>query len=83
MAIFNESSHSKLQNENQIKYGERLLPQVIDTWGAEDPDYIVGMMAKSNFNSVPLDFINLSVGQLANAVNYTSRWLDETLGTKP
>ncbi|TVY94169.1 Non-canonical non-ribosomal peptide synthetase [Lachnellula willkommii] len=70
------------ENGNQIKHGQRLLPQVIDAWATEDPDYIVGMMAKSNSNSIPLDFINLSVSQLANAVNYTSYWLDETLGVK-
>ncbi|TVY15970.1 Non-canonical non-ribosomal peptide synthetase FUB8 [Lachnellula arida] len=70
------------ENGNQIKHGQRLLPQVIDAWATEDPDYIVGMMAKSNSNSIPLDFINFSVSQLANAVNYTSYWLDETLGVK-
>ena len=82
MAITNGNSHSQLRDGNQIKHGERLLSQVIDTWAAEDPDYIVGMMAKSNSNSVPLDFINLSLSQLANAVNYTSHWLDKTLDTK-
>ncbi|TVY41165.1 Non-canonical non-ribosomal peptide synthetase [Lachnellula subtilissima] len=82
IAVVDEKLHSKVQNGNQIKHGERLLPQVIDTWAEEDPGYIVGMMAKSNSNYIPLDFINLSVSQLANAINYTSFWLDETLDTK-
>ncbi|TVY44200.1 Non-canonical non-ribosomal peptide synthetase [Lachnellula occidentalis] len=81
-AVIDKDSDFEVQNGNHIKHGERLLPQVIDTWAAEDPDYIVGMMAKSNSDSIPLDFINLSVSQLSNAVNYTSYWLDETLDTK-
>lgn len=79
----NEDHPPQIQNDNQIKHGERLLPQVIDTWAAEDPDHIVGMMAKSNYTTTPLPFINLTISQLANAINYTSHWLDKTLSPKP
>ncbi|TVY78174.1 Non-canonical non-ribosomal peptide synthetase FUB8 [Lachnellula suecica] len=77
------SFHPQHLNENRPNYGERLLPQVLDTWAAEDPDYIVGIMAKSITHPIPLSFIHLSVSQLANAVNYMAHWLDRTFGTKP
>ncbi|CAJ2511712.1 Uu.00g073370.m01.CDS01 [Anthostomella pinea] len=79
----NGNSTSETQNGSQIKYGERLLPQVLDNWAAEDPDYIVGMMAKPESTTVPLDFTELSVSQLASTVDYTSHWLAKNLSTAP
>jgi acyl-CoA synthetase (AMP-forming)/AMP-acid ligase II len=83
MATANGPSHPQDHHEYQTIYGGRLLPQVLDTWAAEDPNYVVGKMAKSDSNTVPLDFVNLSVSQLANAVNYASHWLNRTLNAKP
>jgi len=59
----------------------RLLPHVLDDFAARDPDYIVGITAKSNVDSaIPYSSTTLSVVQLANAVNYVSQWLDNLLG---
>ncbi|RDL29894.1 uncharacterized protein BP5553_10521 [Venustampulla echinocandica] len=81
MAMANGPAKLRKTNDVTIKYGQRLLPQVVDTFAAEEPDYILGMMPKPGANSsVPIDFITLSTSQLSNAINFMSHWLDRTLG---
>jgi len=83
MATVNGRSHGEDDKAFLTHHRGRLLPQVLDTWASEDPNYVVGRMAKSNSGLVLLDFVNLSVSQLANAVNFASHWLNRTLTTNP
>ncbi|KAH6714590.1 hypothetical protein BKA61DRAFT_723382 [Leptodontidium sp. MPI-SDFR-AT-0119] len=67
------------QHEVNTKYGQRLLPNVIDDFAARDPDHMAGLTAKHN-SALPMSFIPLTTSQLANAVNFTSHLIDEILG---
>ncbi|KAG4431822.1 hypothetical protein IFR05_012684, partial [Cadophora sp. M221] len=65
--------------DESLKYGERLLPQVVDDFAANDPDHLAGLTAKYN-SMLPMFFTPLSMSELANAVNFTSHWIDDVLG---
>jgi acyl-CoA synthetase (AMP-forming)/AMP-acid ligase II len=79
--IHNLSKHDKHQNGDQEqKRGERLLPQVIEKFAAEDPDYVIGMNARITNNPAPsIEFDRLSTSQLANAVDHMSYWLENVI----
>lgn len=62
-----------------VKHGQRLLPHVLDAFAVEDPDHIAGLTAKYNLD-LSISFVPLTVAQLANAVNFTSYWLQDVLG---
>ncbi|KIM95835.1 hypothetical protein OIDMADRAFT_133809 [Oidiodendron maius Zn] len=62
-----------------MKYGERLLPQLIDEKARTHPDDVVGMMAKSE--DISAGFSTLSYSQLSNAISFTAHWIDAKLGS--
>ena len=57
-----------------VKYSQRLLPQVVDSLAAEDPDHVLGMAAKSEDPSE--GFTSITTSELSHAVNFTAHWLD-------
>ncbi|RDW80736.1 hypothetical protein BP5796_05434 [Coleophoma crateriformis] len=58
----------------QNKWGQRLLPQILDHEATTDPDRPVAMMAKSEDISQGFDIVTTS--QLAHAVNFLAAWID-------
>ncbi len=64
---------SRSQNEI-IEPQPRLLPQMVDRSASRDPDRVIGMAAKSA--DISQGFDTLTMGQLANAVNFAARWID-------
>lgn len=58
----------------QNKWGERLLPQILDDEAVKDPDRLIGIMAKSE--DISQGFDRLTASQLAHAVNYLASWID-------
>ncbi|KAH7364816.1 hypothetical protein BKA65DRAFT_533346 [Rhexocercosporidium sp. MPI-PUGE-AT-0058] len=67
------------QHDESLKYGERLLPHVVDDFAAKEPDHLAGLTAKYN-STLPMSFTPLTMSELANAVNFTSHWIDNILG---
>ncbi|KAH9207688.1 hypothetical protein DL95DRAFT_527768 [Leptodontidium sp. 2 PMI_412] len=65
--------------DDSLKYGERLLPHVVDDFAAKDPDHLAGLTAEYN-SMLPMSFTPLTMLELANAVNFTSHWIDDVLG---
>jgi hypothetical protein len=66
------------RREQPINYGERLLPRILEDMAARGPDHFVALTPKSS-TSLPLSFTSISSSQLANAVNFTSYFLDKLL----
>ncbi len=65
-----------------VDHGKRLLPQALDRLAVEDPEHIIGIIA--NPGTMPnLSFTSLNSSQMANAVNFTSHWLQELLDKDP
>ncbi|TVY28697.1 Non-canonical non-ribosomal peptide synthetase [Lachnellula hyalina] len=60
------------------QYGQRILPKLVDELAAATPNRVLGMIARSS--DVSKGFIELSTTQLANAVNYTSWWIEDHIG---
>ncbi|TVY44409.1 Non-canonical non-ribosomal peptide synthetase [Lachnellula subtilissima] len=60
------------------QYGQRILPKLVDELAAATPNRVLGMMARSS--DISKGFIDLSTTQLANAVNYTSWWIEDHIG---
>lgn len=56
------------------KYTQRLLPQVVDSFAAEDPTHVLGMAAKSEDASQ--GFTTITTSELSHAVNFIAHWLD-------
>jgi acyl-CoA synthetase (AMP-forming)/AMP-acid ligase II len=70
------------RRSKSVSHGKRLLPQILDNLAAEDPEHVIGMIAKPG--TMPnLSFTSLSSSQMANAVNFTSYWLHELLDKDP
>ena len=57
-----------------VKYTQRLLPQVVDTFAAEDPTHVLGMVAKTE--DISQGFASITTSELSHAVNFTAHWLD-------
>lgn len=74
-----EPSNRIRQSIEDIKYGERLLPQVVSDLAVTDPDRVVGYTARYN-TGLPMSFIPFTTAQLSNAVNFTSYLIDNVLG---
>ncbi|TVY13347.1 Non-canonical non-ribosomal peptide synthetase FUB8 [Lachnellula arida] len=60
------------------QYGQRILPKHVDELAAATPNRVLGMIARSS--DISKGFIELSTTQLANAVNYTSWWIEDQIG---
>ena len=61
-----------------IPYGKRLLPQVVDEAAEQEPSRVVGMIAKST--DISKGFREISIGELATAVNHVAHWIEEKIG---
>lgn len=70
-----QESESSLED-----YGQRLLPQIIDTRAKIEPNKLAAAIAKSP--DVSQGFREISYSELANAVNYMAWWLEERFGGK-
>ncbi|CAG8978956.1 hypothetical protein HYALB_00012408 [Hymenoscyphus albidus] len=72
----NNSGKSILQqHESEEKRGERLLPNVLEKFAAEDPDYVLGMNAVYDDSApTPVTFTKVTVSQIDNGVNYMAYW---------
>jgi acyl-coenzyme A synthetase/AMP-(fatty) acid ligase len=60
--------------DSSVKYTQRLLPQLVDTFAAEDPTHVLGMAAKSE--DLSQGFTSITTSELCHAVNFTAHWLD-------
>lgn len=67
-------SHIRPPQNGTPRYTQRLLPQVLDSFAAEDPDHILGMAARSE--DLTQGFLTITTSQLRHAVNWTAFWLD-------
>lgn len=59
-------------------YGKRLIPQILDSLAATDPDRIIYSVAKSSDISQGLRHV--SARTFARAVDKTAWWLENELG---
>lgn len=76
------AQQNELRHKTYQARGQRLLPHVVDYDAAENPDVVVGLIAKPSTNGrTPYDFTVLTISLFANAVSYTARWLDSKLGS--
>lgn len=62
----------------EVRYGQRLVPQIIDESASQDPTRLVGLMAKSA--DISKGFTKVTIGDVARAVNFMAFWLDKNLG---
>lgn len=60
-------------------YGKRLIPQILDTLAATQPDRIVYSVTSFSDNSHK--FKHVSARTFANAVDKTAWWLHDQVGT--
>lgn len=65
--------------DNPAQLGERLLPQVVDQYALHCPDRIFGSYPNSNGTS--LVYHEVTMGQLASAVNFLAWWIKRKIGT--
>ncbi|KAJ8058964.1 hypothetical protein OCU04_011948 [Sclerotinia nivalis] len=63
---------------NDVPYGCRLLPQLVDDKAGSHPTQLMGMIAKSS--DLSHGFFEFTYKDIANAVNFMSWWLLEKLG---
>ncbi|APA08871.1 hypothetical protein sscle_04g036410 [Sclerotinia sclerotiorum 1980 UF-70] len=63
---------------NDVPYGCRLLPQLVDEKAESHPTQLMGMIAKSS--DLSHGFFEFTYKDIANAVNFMSWWLLEKLG---
>lgn len=61
-----------------VRYGQRLVPQVIDERARSHPDHLFARIAKST--DISQGFHELTISQLANAINWTAYWLEGQIG---
>lgn len=61
-----------------VRYGERLLPQVVDESALADPNRILGMIPKSTDTSK--GWYTLTTKQLSHCVNYAAWWIEGQVG---
>ncbi|KAL1969482.1 hypothetical protein VTN77DRAFT_8920 [Rasamsonia byssochlamydoides] len=64
--------------ENKANYGRRLAPAVLDELSKTAPDRRFGVVP--NGHEVSDGFREVKIGDLAQAVNYTSWWIEKTFG---
>ena len=59
--------------QDRASYGHRLLPHIIDSYAANEPQRTYALLMKSpNIHSAPE---RMTYGQLANAINACALWL--------
>lgn len=63
--------------EAEVRYGQRLVPQIIDESASHDPTRLIGMMATSA--DISKGFTKVTIGDVARAINFMAFWLDENL----
>jgi hypothetical protein len=63
--------------EPGVRYGERLLPHIIDDEAAKRPGRILGMIPKSS--EISKGWTKITAKALANSINLTSSWIDEQI----
>lgn len=63
-----------------VKRGERLLPQLIEQFAIEDPDFVIGMNARIPEDQTnPMEYDKLSISQLDNAINFMAYWMESKI----
>ncbi|CZR57114.1 related to NRPS-like enzyme [Phialocephala subalpina] len=63
---------------SEVRYGQRLVPQIIDESASHNPTRLVGLIAKSA--DVSKGFNKVTIGDVARAIDFMAFWLDEKLG---
>lgn len=74
------TGRSNPQWNESIRYGQRLLPQVLDDRATRNPQELYAIVAKSS--DVRQGVLNISIGDVSRAVNYMSWWIDSTVGKR-
>ena len=64
----------------KIPYGKRLIVSTVEQMAKEDPNRVVCKIAKSS--DISKGFSEITIGQVAKAVDYMSYWLQEKLQNK-
>jgi len=59
--------------EAGVRYGERLLPHIIEEEAAKRPGRILGMIPKSS--DISKGWTKITAKALANSINLTSSWI--------
>lgn len=75
MAVNEKSTIVKGHSEHDFRYGERLLPQVVDQKSKSNPDHVLGLVARSE--NISKGFSTITYAQIAQAVNFMSYWIDD------
>ncbi|EHL02676.1 hypothetical protein M7I_1190 [Glarea lozoyensis 74030] len=74
------SEESRQNAAPDPKKDERLLPKLIEKFAAEDPDFIIGMNAVlPETPNAPLQYDELTVSRLDNAINYMAYWIEQSI----
>jgi hypothetical protein len=63
--------------EPGVRYGERLLPHIVDEEAAKRPGRILGMIPKSS--DISKGWTKISTKALANSINLIASWIDEQI----
>ena len=64
--------------EPDVRYGERLLPFIVDEEAAKRPDRVLAMMPKSS--NISEGWIKVNAKQLADSINLACWWIEEQIG---
>ncbi|MCJ1421898.1 hypothetical protein MMC32_008265 [Xylographa parallela] len=67
-----------IHDDNNIIYGERLLPQVLDQYARTDPQRVYGSYAISS--DLTRGFRDVTMNEMANAVDFFAWWIKDTVG---
>lgn len=59
-------------------YGRRLLPSVLDDIAQKQPDRLYAAIPKTA--NISDGFLDITVADLARCVNFTARWLEDSVG---
>ena len=72
-------SHVCIDSTTTQPFGQRLLPTVVDDHAARDPSRVYGSYAVSN--DISDGFRQVTMVQMANAINFVAWWIKEKIGT--
>ncbi|CZR51448.1 related to NRPS-like enzyme [Phialocephala subalpina] len=64
--------------ESEVRYGQRLVPQIIDESATHDPTRPVGMSAESA--DISKGFIKVTIGDVAKAIDFMAYWFEDNVG---
>ena len=62
----------------EIPYGQRLLPQIVDMAAEQDPSRVIAMSANSS--DISKGFRKLTISAFARAVDYVAFWIEGKIG---